>query len=40
MSEVFIGKKGKFVELEESIDGFGALLEGQGANIRRQPSLW
>jgi ATP synthase F1 beta subunit len=30
MSEVFIGKKGRFVELQETIDGFSALLEGQG----------
>lgn len=30
MSEVFSGKPGKFVELQETIDGFGALLEGQG----------
>mmetsp|Transcript_15975 Transcript_15975/g.15382 ORF Transcript_15975/g.15382 Transcript_15975/m.15382 type:complete len:86 (-) Transcript_15975:44-301(-) len=30
MSEVFSGKKGKIVELQETIEGFGALLEGQG----------
>ncbi len=30
MSEIFSGKKGKFVELNESIDGFSALLQGQG----------
>lgn len=30
MSEVFSGKPGKFVELPETIEGFGALLEGQG----------
>lgn len=30
MSEVFSGKPGKFVELSETIEGFGALLEGQG----------
>ena len=30
MSEVFSGKKGKFVELKQTIDGFGALLEGAG----------
>jgi ATP synthase F1 beta subunit len=30
MSEVFSGKPGKFVPLNETIDGFGALLQGQG----------
>lgn len=30
MSEAFSGKKGKFVELEQTVNGFGALLEGQG----------
>jgi len=30
MSEVFSGNPGKFVELQESIDGFGELLEGGG----------
>jgi F0F1-type ATP synthase beta subunit len=30
MSEVFSGKPGKFVELQESIEGFGSLLEGAG----------
>ena len=30
MSEVFTGRKGKFVELKDSIEGFAALLEGQG----------
>jgi len=30
MSEIFSGKKGKFVELNESIEGFSALLQGQG----------
>merc|ERR1712083_79163 len=30
MSEVFSGKPGKFVELAESIEGFGSLLEGAG----------
>lgn len=30
MSEVFSGKKGKFVELKDSIEGFAALLEGKG----------
>ena len=30
MSEIFSGKKGKFVELPETIDGFTALLEGAG----------
>jgi len=28
MSEVFSGKPGKLVELPETIEGFGALLEG------------
>jgi len=30
MSEVFSGKPGKLVELSETIEGFSALLEGQG----------
>ncbi|CAG9329467.1 unnamed protein product [Blepharisma stoltei] len=30
VAEVFSGKPGKFVSLEETITGFGALLEGQG----------
>lgn len=30
MSEIFSGKPGRFVELNETIEGFGALLEGQG----------
>jgi len=30
MSEVFSGRPGKFVDLKESIDGFKALLEGEG----------
>jgi ATP synthase F1 beta subunit len=30
MSEVFSGKPGKFVPLNETIDGFQALLQGQG----------
>ena len=30
MSEVFSGKKGKFVEIEQSVEGFKALLEGEG----------
>merc|ERR1711885_26968 len=30
MSEVFPGKPGKFVDLTESIEGFGSLLEGAG----------
>ena len=30
MSEAFSGKKGKFVELEDSISGFDALLKGDG----------
>ena len=30
MSEAFSGKKGKFVKIEETIDGFEALLNGAG----------
>ena len=30
MSEVFSGKKGVFVDLQDSIDGFGEMLEGGG----------
>merc|ERR1711937_1019562 len=30
MSEIFTGRKGKFVDLKDSIEGFAALLEGQG----------
>ncbi len=30
MSEAFSGRKGKFVKLEQTIDGFGSLLEGEG----------
>ena len=30
MSEVFSGKPGRFVSLEESISGFTALLDGEG----------
>jgi F-type H+-transporting ATPase subunit beta len=30
MSEVFSGKPGKFVKIDETVAGFGALLEGQG----------
>lgn len=30
MSEVFSGKKGKFVQLEDTIDGFDALMNGEG----------
>merc|ERR1712048_433251 len=30
MSEVFSGRPGEFVDLQESIDGFGSLLEGSG----------
>lgn len=30
MSEAFSGRKGKFVKLEQTVDGFGALLEGDG----------
>ncbi len=30
MSEAFSGKKGKFVKLEQTIDGFDALLKGEG----------
>jgi F0F1-type ATP synthase beta subunit len=28
MSEVFIGRKGRFVSLNDTIEGFGALLDG------------
>ncbi len=30
MSEVFSGKKGKFVSLKDTIDSFEALLKGEG----------
>ncbi len=30
MSEVFSGKPGRFVELNDTIDGFQALLSGEG----------
>jgi F0F1-type ATP synthase beta subunit len=30
MSEVFTGRKGKFVELKDTIEAFGSLLEGKG----------
>jgi F0F1-type ATP synthase beta subunit len=30
MSEVFTGRKGIFVELIDTIEGFSALLEGKG----------
>jgi len=30
MSEVFSGKPGKFVDLNDTIEGFGSLLEGAG----------
>ncbi|XP_051912654.1 ATP synthase subunit beta, mitochondrial-like [Hippocampus zosterae] len=30
MSEIFTGRKGKFVALKDTIDGFAALLEGKG----------
>jgi len=30
MSEVFSGKPGKFVEMADTIEGFGTLLEGAG----------
>jgi len=30
MSEVFSGKPGKFVELPQTIEGFSALLSGEG----------
>ena len=33
MSEVFSGKPGRIVELQDTIDGFGALLEGQGDEL-------
>ena len=30
MSEVFSGRKGRFVSLEDTVSGFKALLEGEG----------
>ena len=30
MSEVFSGRKGKFVSLKDTVDGFASLLEGAG----------
>ena len=30
MSEVFSGKPGKLVEMADTIEGFGSLLEGAG----------
>jgi len=30
MSEVFSGRKGRFVSLNDTIAGFGSLLEGEG----------
>ena len=30
MSEAFSGRKGKFVQLKDTIEGFGALLDGTG----------
>jgi len=30
MSEVFSGQPGKFVQLQDTLDAFNALLEGQG----------
>jgi len=30
MSEIFTGRKGRFVEVKENIAGFKALLEGEG----------
>jgi F0F1-type ATP synthase beta subunit len=30
MSEIFTGRKGKLVELKDTIEGFSALLEGKG----------
>jgi len=30
MSEVFSGRKGRFVQLNDTVEGFGALLEGEG----------
>jgi len=30
MSEIFSGKPGKFVDLNDTIEGFGQLLEGHG----------
>ena len=36
MSEVFSGKPGKFVQLDESIAGFEALLNGEGDSYPEQ----
>ena len=36
MSEVFSGKKGLFVDLQDSIDGFKELLEGAGDDYPEQ----
>jgi len=36
MSEVFSGKKGKFVQLEDTLTAFGALLEGKGDEYPEQ----
>lgn len=33
VAEIFSGKAGKFVPLEETIDGFSALLSGEGDEI-------
>lgn len=33
VAEIFSGKAGKFVPLEETIDGFSALLNGEGDEI-------
>jgi len=30
MSEVFSGRKGRFVSLNDTIEGFGSLLDGEG----------
>ena len=36
MSEVFSGKPGKFVTLEQSINGFSSLLNGEGDSYNDQ----
>jgi len=33
MSEIFSGFKGQFVELKESVEGFQALLRGEGDEL-------
>lgn len=36
MSEAFSGKPGKFVSVDQAIEGFTALLEGEGDHINDQ----